>query len=46
VIEPDGSTNLLASGFVLYMDLTVAARNLEKRGIVNRLSENGFKLKT
>ena len=36
VIEPDGSTNLLASGFVLYMDLTVAARNLEKRGIVFR----------
>ena len=36
VIEPDGSRNLLASGFVLYMDLTVAARNLEKRGIVFR----------
>lgn len=36
VIEPDGSRNLLASGFVLYMDLTVAARNLEKRGITLR----------
>jgi hypothetical protein len=33
VIEPDGSRNLLANGFILYMDLTVAARNLEKRGI-------------
>jgi hypothetical protein len=36
VIGPDGSRNLLASGFVLYMDLAVAARNLEKRGIVFR----------
>ena len=33
VVEPDGSRNLLANGFILYMDLTVAARNLEKRGI-------------
>jgi hypothetical protein len=33
VIEPDGSRNLLASGFILYVDLTVAARNLEKCGI-------------
>jgi hypothetical protein len=33
VIEPIGSKKLLASGFILYVDLTVAARNLEKRGI-------------
>jgi hypothetical protein len=33
VIEPDGSRNLLASGFILYIDLTLAARNLEKRSI-------------
>jgi len=33
VIEPDGSRNLLATGFILYIDLTIAARNLEKRGI-------------
>jgi hypothetical protein len=33
VVEPDGGRNLLASGFVLYMNLTVAARNLKKRGI-------------
>jgi hypothetical protein len=33
VIEPSGSRKLLASGFILYVDLTVAARNLEKRGI-------------
>ena len=33
VIEPDGGRSLLASGFVLYMSLTVAARNLNKRGI-------------
>ena len=36
VIEPDGSRSLLANGFILYMDLTVAARNLGKRGIVFR----------
>jgi hypothetical protein len=36
VIEPDGNRNLLASGFVLYMDLAVAGRNLAKRGIVFR----------
>ena len=36
VVEPDGNKNLLASGFVLYMDLKVAARNLEKKGIVFR----------
>jgi len=33
VIEPDGSRSLLATGFVLYMTLTVAARNLKKHGI-------------
>jgi len=33
VIGPDGSKSLLASGFVLYMSLTVAARNLKERGI-------------
>jgi hypothetical protein len=30
VIEPDGGRSLLATGFVLYMSLTVAARNLKK----------------
>src|ERR1700678_2204272 len=33
VIEPDGSRRLLASGFILYLDLTVAARNLQKLGV-------------
>jgi hypothetical protein len=33
VIGPDGSKNLLASGFILYISLTIAARNLKKRGI-------------
>lgn len=33
VIEPDGSRNLLAEGLVLYISLTVAAKNLRKRGI-------------
>lgn len=33
VIAPDGSRTLLASGLVLYVSLTVAARNLKKRGI-------------
>jgi hypothetical protein len=33
VIEPDGGRSLLATGFVLYMSLTVAARNLKKCGI-------------
>jgi hypothetical protein len=33
VIEPDGSRTLLADGFVLYISLAVAARNLRKRGI-------------
>jgi hypothetical protein len=33
VIEPSGSKKLLASGFILYVDLTVAARNLEKRRV-------------
>jgi hypothetical protein len=33
VIEPEGSRTLLADGFVLYISLTVAARNLRKRGI-------------
>jgi hypothetical protein len=32
-VEPDGSSVLLADGFVLYISLTVAARNLKKRGI-------------
>lgn len=36
VIGPDGSKTLLASGFVLYMSLTVAARNLKERGIAFR----------
>jgi hypothetical protein len=33
VIAPDGSKNLLASGFILYMSLAVAARNLKKHRI-------------
>ncbi len=33
VIEPDGSRTLLATGFVLYMNLAVAVRNLKKNGI-------------
>ena len=33
VVEPGGSRTLLADGFVLYMSLTVAARNLKKHGI-------------
>jgi hypothetical protein len=33
VIEPSGSRKLLASGSILYIDLAVAASNLEKRGI-------------
>jgi hypothetical protein len=33
VIAPNGSRTLLADGFVLYISLTVAARNLKKRGI-------------
>lgn len=33
VIAPDGSKNLLASGFILYMSLAVAARNLNKHRI-------------
>lgn len=33
VIEPNGGKSLLASGFVLYMSLTVAARNLKKHEI-------------
>jgi hypothetical protein len=33
VITPDGSENLLARGFILYVSLTVAARNLRKHGI-------------
>jgi hypothetical protein len=37
VIEPDGSRKLLASGFVLYVSLPVAARNLEKCGIPFRV---------
>lgn len=36
VIGPDGSKTLLASGLVLYMNLTVAARNLKERGIAFR----------
>ena len=32
-IAPDGSNSLLASDFVPYISLTVAARNLKKRGI-------------
>lgn len=37
VIEPNGSRKLLASGFVLYVSLTVAARNLKKCGIPFRV---------
>jgi hypothetical protein len=33
VLAPDGSKHLLASGFILYMSLAAAARNLKKRGI-------------
>ena len=33
VIAPNGSRTLLADGFVLYISLTGAARNLKKRGI-------------
>ena len=33
VIEPDGSRSLLATGFVLYISLKLAAGNLEKHGI-------------
>jgi hypothetical protein len=33
VIAPDGSKDLLASGFILYLSLTAAARNLKKHGI-------------
>ena len=33
VIEPNGSRKLMASGFVIYINLLVAARNLEKVGI-------------
>ena len=33
VIGPDGSRSLLATGFALFMSLTVAARNLKKCGI-------------
>jgi hypothetical protein len=33
VIQPDGSRTFLADGFVLYISLAVAARNLRKRGI-------------
>ncbi len=33
VIEPNGSRKLLASGFVIYINPLVAARNLEKVGI-------------
>jgi hypothetical protein len=36
-IQPDGSRELLASGFVLYVDLTVAARNMEQCGIPFRV---------
>jgi hypothetical protein len=32
-IEPDGSRRLLASGFILYLDFTVAARNLQRLGV-------------
>jgi hypothetical protein len=35
-IEPDGGRHLLAEGFVLYISLTVAARNLKKHGIAFR----------
>jgi hypothetical protein len=33
VIAPDGSKKLLASGYNLYMRLSVTARNLKKRGV-------------
>jgi hypothetical protein len=33
VIEPDGSRSLLATGFVLFISLKLAAGNLEKHGI-------------
>jgi hypothetical protein len=33
VIEPDGSRSLLATGFVLYISLKLAAGNLKKHGI-------------
>jgi hypothetical protein len=33
VIEPDGSRTLLADGLVLYISLTVAARNLKQGGV-------------
>lgn len=33
VVEPNGNRTLLADGFVLYINLTVAARNLKKREI-------------
>lgn len=36
VLAPDGSKSLLASGFVLYMSLAVAARNLKEQGIFLR----------
>ncbi len=36
VVAPDGSKNMLASGFILYMSLPVAARNLRKLGILFR----------
>jgi hypothetical protein len=37
VIAPDGSSTVLASGLILYVSLTVAARNLKKRGIPFRV---------
>jgi hypothetical protein len=36
VIAPDGSKNLLASGYSLYMRLVAAARNLKEHGITLR----------
>ena len=33
LVAPDGSRTLLASGFVLYMSLPIATRNLRERGI-------------
>jgi len=33
LITPDGTRTLLARGFVLYMSLPIAARNLKERGI-------------
>ena len=33
VVEPGGGRTLLADGFVLHISLTVAAKNLKKRGI-------------